>query len=227
MQKPKITIIKDGPYVVTGNVPLCKEIIVVDKEHSPLTWKKGMCYPKKQSYSLCSCGKSGEKPYCDGTHSKIRYKGKETANRELFLKQAHKIDGPNLVLRDVPKLCASAAFCERLGGTWNLVERSNDDAARKAAIQQACDCPSGRLVAFHKKTGKEIEPEFKPSISLVEDPDAGFSGPIWVKGRIPIFAADGTKYEVRNRVTLCRCGKSKNKPFCDSRHISAGFSGEK
>ncbi len=216
---PKVKITRNGPYIVSGNVPLSEEIIVVDKEHNPLTWKKGKSYPRKEAYSLCACGRSGSKPFCDGTHAKTRFSGKETASREPFLKQSENIEGPNLILRDAPKLCASAAFCKRLGGTWNLTVYSDYPEARKTAIQQAGDCPSGRLVVYDKKNGKEIEPDFMPSISLVEDPDAGFSGPIWVKGRIPIESSDGTKYEVRNRVTLCRCGKSRNKPFCDSRHI--------
>ena len=43
--------------------------------------------------------------------------------------------------------------------------------------------------------------------------------------REPLFLilADGTTYEVRNRVTLCRCGASQNKPFCDATHASIGF----
>ena len=86
------------------------------------------------------------------------------------------------------------------------------------AIQEACDCPSGRLVAWDQD-GKAIEPVFEPSIGLVEDTEAGKMGPIWVRGGIPIESADGAGYEIRNRVTLCRCGKSSNKPFCDSSHL--------
>jgi CDGSH-type Zn-finger protein len=50
------------------------------------------------------------------------------------------------------------------------------------------------------------------------NPQAGVVGPIMVRGGITIEGADGTVYEKRNRVTLCRCGKSKNKPFCDGSH---------
>ncbi|HUS98844.1 MAG TPA: CDGSH iron-sulfur domain-containing protein [Candidatus Thermoplasmatota archaeon] len=46
----------------------------------------------------------------------------------------------------------------------------------------------------------------------------GVSGPIWIRGGIPIESANGSPYIKRNRITLCRCGKSKNKPFCDSSH---------
>ena len=52
----------------------------------------------------------------------------------------------------------------------------------------------------------------------------GVSGPIWVRGGIPVVAADGHAYEIRNRVTLCRCGASSNKPFCDGSHASIKFS---
>jgi hypothetical protein len=96
---------------------------------------------------------------------------------------------------------------------------SDDPEAKKIAIEEAGDCPSGRLVAWDKKTGKEIEPEFGQSIGVVEDKQAGTIGPLRVCGKIPVESADGPTYEVRNRVTLCRCGKSRNKPFCDSSHL--------
>ena len=39
-----------------------------------------------------------------------------------------------------------------------------------------------------------------------------------------VVGADGKAYEVRNRMTLCRCGESSNKPFCDGTHASMKFS---
>ena len=39
----------------------------------------------------------------------------------------------------------------------------------------------------------------------------------------PIEGADGEAYEARNRVTLCRCGASNNKPFCDGKHVEINF----
>ena len=73
--------------------------------------------------------------------------------------------------------------------------------------------------AFWDNGGKAIEPDFEPSIGLVMDTQAGKMGPLWVRGGIPIESADGKTYEIRNRVTLCRCGKSSNKPFCDGSHL--------
>ena len=76
---------------------------------------------------------------------------------------------------------------------------------------------------WDKDTEKVFEPPFKPSIGIIEDPGIKVSGPIWVKGGIRIEGADGKSYEVRNRVTLCRCGQSSNKPFCDGTHASMHF----
>ncbi len=99
-----------------------------------------------------------------------------------------------------------------------LVEQTDDPEARKIVEYEAGHCPAGRLVVWDRKTGKAIEPKFEPSLGLIEDTEKQVRGPIWVRGGIPVVAADGKTYEVRNRVTLCRCGKSDNKPFCDGSH---------
>jgi hypothetical protein len=78
-------------------------------------------------------------------------------------------------------------------------------------------------VASETETGESLEPDLEPSIGLIRDPKEAVSGPLWVRGGIPIESADGTEYEVRNRVTLCRCGRSSNKPFCDGSHIACHF----
>jgi hypothetical protein len=127
-----------------------------------------------------------------------------------------------LILTDAQPLCAFARFCDVAGQVWNLVEQPGAQAAALTA-QEAGLCPSGRLVAWDKETKTPLEPELEPSIGIVEDPAEGVAGPLWVRGGIPVVAADGERYEVRNRVTLCRCGASKNKPFCDASHASIGF----
>lgn len=61
-------------------------------------------------------------------------------------------------------------------------------------------------------------PLLPQDIGLVKDPYRDCSGPLWVRGEIDLESADGTKYEKRNRMTLCRCGRSENKPFCNGAH---------
>ncbi len=190
-----------------------------DAEGNCRTWKEVHEFPLKEQYALCRCGHSKNKPYCDGTHAKIHFDGTETAGEETYLRHPDSIEGTALRLEDVGNLCVHARFCMRAGGIWNLTRNSGVPEAREIAVEEACNCPSGRLVVRDRKSGRAIEPELEKSIVLIEYPARHEHGPLWVRGGIPVVSADGKPYTVRNRVTLCRCGRSGNKPFCDGSHI--------
>ena len=218
MKNARIKIVKNGPYLVSGNVSL-EEKIIINKGNENI-YHEGQTLPQSESYALCRCGRSKNMPFCDGSHEKVHFDGSETASKESYLNQADVIEGPELVLTDVEGLCAFARFCHRrLGDVWNMTRASYNSAYREEAIKAACDCPAGRLVVWDKDTGEAIEPEYQPSIVILQDPDRQCSGPLWVRGGIPIESVDGSVYEIRNRVTLCRCGKSRNLPFCDATHV--------
>ena len=102
-------------------------------------------------------------------------------------------------------------------------EERADERLKREAVQESTDCPAGRLVHVDSETGAMYEPELGPSIALLEDPEEGVSGPLYVRGGIPLVGADGTEYELRNRYALCRCGASRNKPFCDAMHVTVGY----
>jgi CDGSH-type Zn-finger protein len=191
--------------------------IVQDSDGYPYQWRLEKTYPPQQNYALCRCGRSQNKPFCDGAHRQAGFDGAETASRAPFLEQAEHVLGPAIELTDVRALCAGAAFCVRAGGIRKLVQQSDDPEARRLAIEEAELCPAGRLVVWDAE-GDALEPALEPSIVMVQEGEPGASGPIWVRGGIPIEAEDGTVYEVRNRVTLCSCGRSQNKPFCDGEH---------
>jgi CDGSH-type Zn-finger protein len=215
--KAKIIVSKNGPYVVSGNVPLFTMIIECDKHGVPVRWVKGENFKTSENYGLCRCGQSKNKPFCDGTHVKINFDGSETSDI-VYTNKAKKINGPELILSDIEILCASARFCHRGGDIWANIRKSDDPTIKQIAVDDACDCPSGRLIVADKKMCETIEPELGKSIGVIEDPSICTGGPFWIRGAIPIYSADGKLYEVRNRMTLCRCGKSTNKPFCDSSH---------
>ena len=219
----KIIVTRDGPYVVSGSVPLTVQVISPNEEGFSWDWKQGKTFDTKSDYALCRCGLSKTKPFCDGTHSKIKFEGKTTATRTPFARQAETIDGPTLTLSDAHELCAFARFCDPGGKIWSLIGETDNPKVRELAIREANHCPAGRLVVHDKKTGKEIENKLPPSIGVVEDPALGCSGPLWVRGGITIETEDGKPYEVRNRVTLCRCGSSSNMPFCNGSHASIKF----
>lgn len=219
MDGMRIVVSKNGPYLVSGGVPLIVAEICNDDEGYCRTWKQVNRYPVQQQYALCRCGKSRNKPFCDGTHTKIRFDGTETAGDEPYLRNPEVTRGPELELTDYGGLCVHARFCMRAGGIWNLIKQSNIPRAKETAIEEAGNCPSGRLVIRDRKTGDIIEPVLEKSIVVIEYPAKGEHGPLWVRGGIPVVSADGRQYTVRNRLTLCRCGKSMNMPFCDGSHI--------
>jgi CDGSH-type Zn-finger protein len=173
----------------------------------------------QEQYALCRCGQSKNKPFCDGTHAKNHFDGTEAGDHEPFDKNAKVIRGPELTLADSEHLCAHARFCMRAGGIWNLVKHPQSQESRDIAIEEECNCPSGRLVITDNESGKTIEPELEKSIVVIEYPSKGEHGPLWLRGKIPVQSAQGKLYEIRNRVTLCRCGMSHNKPFCDGSHV--------
>ena len=219
-----IRIQKDGPYRVSGPLPLATETIGTNREGESVRWEKGPTIQTGDEYTLCRCGRSGSKPFCDGSHGS-GFDGTETAARRPYLEQAVLLEGPSLSLTDAESLCAFARFCDPHGRVWNLVHETDRAEARRHFVREAGDCPAGRLVAWDNATRTSVEPEHLPSIALVEDPSRHCSGPIWVRGGVPVVSADGITYEVRNRVTLCRCGEARNKPFCDGTHAEIGFDG--
>ncbi|MDR3420066.1 MAG: CDGSH iron-sulfur domain-containing protein [Xanthobacteraceae bacterium] len=219
----RVAVSKNGPYIVTGGVPLSKQTIAADANGDSTAWTESGNFFQAEKYALCRCGHSKNKPFCDGTHARIGFDGTETASREPYIDQTTAIDGPALMLTDVESLCAFARFCDPNGKVWAQVAATDDPAVRAMFLRQVNDCPSGRLVAWDKATGAPVERELPVSIGLIEDPQENCSGPIWLRGGMTLVTADGFTYETRNRVTLCRCGESRNKPFCDGTHASIKF----
>jgi CDGSH-type Zn-finger protein len=216
---PRIKITEDGPYIVTKDVPLNQATIEEDDEGNSVGWGKGRDYDTGgEPYALCRCGRSENKPFCDGTHAKIGWKGKETASRQPYADVARVFEGSTVDMLDRQELCAVARFCDVVNA-WQMAMQSSEKHPEneEIATREACDCPSGRLTVL--KDGVEVEPDLPQEISLVEDLYYDVKGPLFVKGGITVESADGSEYEVRNRRTLCRCGESSNLPFCDAAHL--------
>jgi CDGSH-type Zn-finger protein len=218
-----IQIVKDGPYMVSGDLPLAKQTIGTNAAGESVKWVAGPAIPTPEPYALCRCGRSASKPFCDGSHAKVGFDGTETASREPYQDQANLTRGPVMSLTDAESLCAFSRFCDPHGQVWNLVNQTDNPSARKHFVSQAGACPSGRLVAWDNASGQAVEPTYAPSIGLIEDPEKDCSGPLWLRGGVQVIGSDAFSYEKRNRVTLCRCGASRNKPFCDGTHAAIKF----
>ena len=217
-QGKKITITHNGPYEVSGGVPLDRASIAEDKSGASESWKRSRAdKPEEDPYYLCRCGHSHNKPFCDGNHEAKAFRGREKPDRSTYAERAQVQMGEAVNLLDDDSLCVGARFCDRGGTVWGLVEESGNPANLKMAVEEACNCPAGRLTIVDSEN-RMLEPELPMGISLVEDPAKDCRGPLWVQGGIQIKGANGETYEVRNRVTLCRCGETRNGPYCDGSH---------
>jgi CDGSH-type Zn-finger protein len=219
----KIKIVKNGPYIVSGSVPIKKRIIAED--NLGYTLKDGKALPQGAVYAVCRCGKSKTMPFCDGTHVKISFDGTETADRRTFFERAEKTEGKKVDLLDDGR-CALARFCHRGCGkdVWELVEEAENEEGIAEAVKGANECPAGRLVVA-EKDGTLYECEEPPQLDILSDDEMECGGALIVRGAIPIESSDGFVYEKRPRVALCRCGASANKPFCDASHVYTEFKG--
>ena len=223
-EKFYIQITEDGPYLVYGNPPLDQEIIVPNEEGSSWEYRKGMTFDNSAKViALCRCGRTKNSPFCDGSHVQANWAPAETASKRPLLENADEYEGPTMIMADNEEYCAFARFCDAYGKVWNLVQKAQTEPERELVRHEVGHCPAGRLVLYDKQERKVYEPQLDPSISALQDPGIRVSGPLWVKGGIRIESADGSSYEIRNRVTLCRCGMSSNKPFCNGAHASVKY----
>ena len=222
--KYHISILKHGPYLVYGKPLLQQEILTVSEENIPWAYAEGHHYSTEEEPTpLCRCGYSHKHPYCDGSHAHADWDSTLTADNIPLLENAESYDGQKVQLADNIKYCAHARICLNKGSVWDLIEKSDQAEAYELAKYESMACPAGRLKLWDKEKETFFEPPLKPAIGLIEDPQKECSGPLWVKGGIPVNGPDGTPYEQRNRITLCRCGASRNKPFCDGNHIRVHF----
>ncbi|MGP3961989.1 ferritin-like domain-containing protein [Nonomuraea sp. 3N208] len=221
--RQRIVVLRDGPYVVYGGVPLRRKRKIVSAENNALTWKTSEAMATEDTYALCRCGHSGSKPFCDGTHAVIGFDGTETAGVRPYEELQHVHDGVGISAQRVGELCIHAAFC--LGRTRPIAEMladTGDSDVRSNIMGRIDHCPSGSYSYALERGGDTIEPDLPQAISVLEEED-GLASALWVTGGVPVLRADARPLETRNRMTLCRCGHSSNKPLCDGTHREIGF----
>lgn len=121
MNKPdhncKITVTEDGPYIVTGSVPLSEKIIA--QTSKGYVYHEGRELPQDETYALCRCGKTKTPPFCDGSHTRFDFDGEETASRSKFVDRAEFQEGPELDLLDDRSINGS-----RTSSEWAMLARS-------------------------------------------------------------------------------------------------------
>ena len=213
------TVRPDGPYIVRGGIPLVRKKQVMSEYGEPLAWEKEGDLSTGDVYRLCRCGASSNKPFCDGTHTKIEFDGTEAADTGPISARRKTFSSPKIAIEDDHSLCMHAGFCgTRLTNIWKMRADSNDSEVLAEIIAMIDRCPSGTLAYTLEPGGEIMEPDLPKEVVVVPD------GPLWITGGIPVERSDGEPLETRNRVTLCRCGASAKKPLCDGSHKEIGFS---
>ena len=112
------------------------------------------------------------------------------------------------------KLCIGIGEC---GRAHDLFESGRepwckpDLAAADDVAEVVKRCPAGALAFSRKDGGAEEIPPIQNEVLVAS------RGPLYLKGDLQIQAANEDMPGVQFRAALCRCGASKNKPFCDSR----------
>jgi CDGSH-type Zn-finger protein len=218
----RIKVSPNGPYLVSGAVSLTRRAIVRSEHGEAMTWQTTARLESGVGFALCRCGGFANKPFCDGTHARNGFDGSETAASDTYDERASTYETTRVVVRDDRTIREHAGFCgNRLTNVWKMVRGTgaDDSVARSQMMSMIEHCPSGALTYRMTADGEDVEPELAVEIAVTD------AGPYFVTGRVQIDRADGMPFEVRNRVTLCRCGQSKNKPLCDGSHLDAGFEG--
>jgi CDGSH-type Zn-finger protein len=217
-RRAQIRITENGPYEVVGATPLVRIAVVETTFGEPIAWAPDESLPTGSRYQLCRCGGSSTKPFCDDTHLSNGFDGCEVADRRPRSARVAVFEGEGVEMTDDPSLCTHAGFCtNRRTSAWEMIRETDDPDLRAQLLEMIALCPSGRLAHRPSPDASDVEPDLEPSIAVVRD------GPLWVRGGVEVVGADGVPYERRNRVTLCRCGRSQNKPFCDGTHTEVGF----
>jgi CDGSH-type Zn-finger protein len=212
---PSIAAMPNGPLVVTGGAGLYRRRAVHSEHGEPLAWQTTEQLEGGNRYALCRCGESARKPFCDGTHAKVGFTAEDTA-AGTYAERSNSLGGTGMTVRDDRSICVHAGFCgTRVTNVWKSVGATEESTVRAQVISMVEKCPSGALT--YEIAGAETEPLFPAAVGVVDD------GPLWVTGGLSVTTSEGRQLETRNRVTLCRCGHSANKPLCDGSHKAAGF----
>lgn len=203
--KPMIVLTKYSNYLVTDLETLEKSDGTKLKT-DPVT-------------ALCRCGHSKHKPFCDGEHS--RHSGlNEVKKKDRRADQVKAYEGKDITIYDNRGVCSYDSSCTRLLPTvFKKKDRPwiDPDGASVAEIIDTVEkCPSGALsYGIGSRRYQELDRE--PAIRTKKD------GPLEITGGILLKDDQGCQPECKEHYTLCRCGNSKNKPFCDGGHEEHGF----
>jgi CDGSH-type Zn-finger protein/truncated hemoglobin YjbI len=210
---PAVAVLDDGPYVATNIVD------VVDWAGRPVL--------KTPITSFCRCGRSADKPYCDGTHATVLFSGAKDPERVPDRLDVY--PGLTITVVDNRGTCAHSGFCtDRLNTVFH--QRSEPFVTPTGGrmdeiIRAVRECPSGALsLQVNEQEARDLvdQSERLPRIEVTRD------GPYRLTGSVRVVDAQGdpvprNQGASQEHCSLCRCGRSRNKPYCSGMHWYADF----
>lgn len=217
----RIVILERGPFMVYGRPPLAEQFIMVNEMNESWYFQEGKHFSTEtEPTTLCRCGDSRNKPYCDGRHTSHQWPA-ETAPETPSPYDIETVEGKTLTMTDEHKYCVFARFCEAAGGVWELLDRSDNPSARRMAIRETMLCPGGRLTAYDNVTGEVFEPEYEAGLGLIEDHSIGAQRRTMGAWR-HTHRAKGRQCcrNAQQGSPVPMPGHSSNMPYCDGTHAS-------
>jgi len=198
-EKPAVEQRENGPLVI--------------KNVENLTGPDGAALETKPVMALCRCGESGNKPFCDGSHSDAGFTSLNETEKPSG--KVYSYEGKDVTVFYNKLLCSHAAECGRLNSAvfdpaqkpWIQPDRGSLESVREVISA----CPSGALSM--KVTGGDPTHEVGDNSEVHVEKN----GPYWVRN-ISIEGTNWAEASAENKYVLCRCGLSKNKPYCDGTH---------
>ena len=205
--RPSIEPTPDGPYLV--------------KNLQHFSNQKG-AIEAGAAVALCRCGGSANKPFCDGTHAKIGFSSAKLEDRVPDKREDYKAE--TITIHDNRGICAHAGRCtDGLASVFRLKQEPWIDpqgARAEEVIETIRKCPSGAL--SYTVDAVEHRDREGPAAIFVSP-----NGPYVVTGGPQLLDTPPGEGASTEHVTLCRCGGSKNKPFCDGSHWYNDFNDDK
>jgi CDGSH-type Zn-finger protein len=211
--KPKIKPIPNGPlYLINSDKP---------QQIDNLQNSKGEPISKIVSVALCRCGGSRSKPFCDGTHGPSHFSSENKSSPQTADRRKDYV-GKKIVVHDNRRICSHSAECLRnLESVFNLEQRpwiNPDQATVELIIDTVKKCPSGALSYSIDGVEHRDQTERRPFVTVDKN------GPYRVQGGIELIGVENWAVGAsKEHYTLCRCGASGNKPFCDGAHLQIRF----
>lgn len=207
---PCIACLPNGPYY-----------LIYDSEPYTVPYLRGAdggTCEAKRAVALCRCGGSKTKPLCDGSHGTNGFSDRRTSDGA----NDHRKDyvGKRITIHDNRALCVHAGHCtEGLPAVFRESGRPWIDAGAATVdeiVATIRKCPSGAL----SYTIDGVEHRDRDEAPAIE---ATRNGPYAVTGGIELLGVSFGEGASTEHYTLCRCGASRNKPFCDGSHWDVKF----